>query len=179
MYIISQFETSGIVEVVIKLGATALWTTKSCHYGQQFEGRALSTFYLRASSQWTLEGLAVSFSLSVSLTLSNFAKRGMEIQVWICDVLMLWWASWEGPKQTLKQLEVVNIQNSEGRPKKYLKTAIHRIPAWQQGGLLVQQGVAASRAASVKMFLTQWNFRSVVAKNLSSCHSLPCMVSLH
>lgn len=169
IYIISQFKTSGSVEVVIKLGATALWTTKNCHYGQEFEGRALSTCYLCAPSQLALEGLAVSVSLFVSPTLSNFTKRGMERWAWVCDVLMLWWTSREGPKQTLNQLWVVNIQNSESRPKKYLMTAIHRIPpAWQQGGLLLQQGMAASRPAGGKMFLTQWNFRSVVAKNLSS-----------
>lgn len=122
----------------------------------------------------------VSVSLSVSLSLSNFTRCGTEMQVWVCDVLMLWWASWEGPKQTLNQLWVVNTQNSEGRPQKYLMTAIDRIlPTWQQGGLLLQKGMAASRPAGVQMFLTQWNFTSVVAKNLTSCHSLACTVSLH
>lgn len=105
--------------------------------------------------------------------LSKCSKYGTEMQVWACDVLMLWWASWEGPKQTLNQLSVVNIQNSEGRPKKHLMTAIHRIlPTWQQGGLLLQEGMAAPRPAGVKMFLTRWNFRSVVAENLFFCHSL-------
>lgn len=139
MYIIGLFKTSGSVKGVIKLEATALWTTESCQYSEQVEGRGLRTFHLCALSQWTLEQLAVSLSLFVSLTLSNFTKCGMEIQVWVCDVLMLWWASWEGPKQTLNQLWVVNIQNSEGGPKKYLMIAIHGIPpTWQQGGLLLQ-----------------------------------------
>lgn len=141
---------------------------------------ALRTFYLRAPSWRTLQHLAVCVSLFVTLTLSKCIKCGTEMQVWACDVLLLCWASWEGPKQTLNQLSVVNIQNSEGRPKKHLMTAIHRIlPTWQQEGLLLQQGMAASRPAGVRMFLTQWNFRSVVAENLFFCHSLLYTASLH